>query len=283
MIETEILSGRAVDEAMSGYVRSEVEELGKRGILPTLAVVRVGERGDDIYYERAVIKRSEKLGVAVRSKTLPESATTKELVCLLDKLNADEGVHGVLLFRPLPAQIDDDRVRNTLAPAKDIDGITDLSLAGVFAGTAQGYAPCTAQACVEILDFYGISPEGKKIVVVGRSLVVGKPVAMLLLGRNATVTLAHSRTVELPALVKTADIVIACVGRAQMIDASYLSPNQIIIDVGINVSEGGVVVGDVAADEAMGTAQAITPVPGGVGTVTTATLFKHVVQAAALR
>ena len=275
-----ILQGTEVVEALDAYITSEVALLKKRGIEPALAIVRVGERGDDVTYERGATRHAEKLGVAVRSIVLPEDTTTGSLIEIIESLNADIRVHGVLMFRPLPKHIDEDLVRNTLTPAKDIDGITDLSLAGVFANNATGFAPCTAQACLEILRHFEIEIRGKKAVVIGRSLVVGKPVAMLLLAEHATVTLAHSRTKDLPGMVKGADIVVACVGRAQIIGASYLSPEQIVIDVGINVTNDGSMVGDVNFDEAESVVGALTPVPGGVGAVTTSVLVKHVVQAA---
>lgn len=277
----DILKGAEVVEALNASIETQVAQLKDKGVLPTLAIVRVGERGDDISYERGATKRAETLGVAVKSIVLPESITTEELINTIEDLNADASVHGVLMFRPLPKHIDEDLVRNALAPQKDIDGITDLSLAGVFSDTPTGYAPCTAQACMEILDHFDFDLQGKKVVVVGRSLVVGKPVSMLLLARNCTVTVAHSRTVNLPATVQEADIVIACVGRAQMLDASYLNPGQIVIDVGINVTEEGNLVGDVNTPQAEELVAAITPVPGGVGTVTTSVLVKNVVDAAA--
>lgn len=276
----EILKGAEVVQALNTTIQSGVEDLKGKGVLPTLAILRVGERGDDISYEKGATKRAETLGVEVRSIVLPENVTTLELGEAVEQLNNDDGVHGVLMFRPLPKHIDEDLIRNMLSPAKDIDGITDLSLAGVFSDTTTGYAPCTAQACMEILAHFNYELSGKKVVVVGRSLVVGKPVAMLLLAQNATVTVAHSRTKDLPSVVKEADIVIACVGRAQMLDASYLSSGQVVIDVGINVTEEGNLVGDVNTDEALDIVHAITPVPGGVGTVTTSVLVKNVVDAA---
>ncbi|MDR2035998.1 MAG: bifunctional 5,10-methylenetetrahydrofolate dehydrogenase/5,10-methenyltetrahydrofolate cyclohydrolase [Coriobacteriales bacterium] len=276
----QILKGAEVVKALNEQIVADSKALKERGVEPTLAVVRVGQRGDDISYENGAIKRAQELGVAVRSVVLPDNSTTALLVETLEDLNANPGVHGVLMFRPLPKHIDEDLVRNTLVPQKDIDGITDLSLAGVFANTATGFAPCTAQACMEILRHYGFELRGRKAVVVGRSLVIGKPVAMLLLAEHATVTLAHSQTVDLPEVVSEADLVIACVGRAQMINADYLAPGQVVIDVGINVSEDGALVGDVATQEAEAIVEAVTPVPGGVGTVTTSVLFKHVVQAA---
>lgn len=279
-MSAKILKGAEVIEAMNAEMASEVEALKASGVNPTLAILRVGERGDDISYERGATKRAEKVGVAVHNVVLPQDVSQEDLIAAIEKLNNDDQVHGVLMFRPLPSHIDEDTVRNLLDPAKDIDGITDMSLAGVFAGNDTGYAPCTAQACMEILEFFDYDLKGKNAVVVGRSLVVGKPVAMMLLGKNATVTVAHSRTQNLPEIVASADIVIACVGRAEMVNAPYLSADQVVIDVGINVTEEGNLVGDVDFAAAETTVAAVTPVPGGVGTVTTSTLIKHVVNAA---
>jgi methylenetetrahydrofolate dehydrogenase (NADP+)/methenyltetrahydrofolate cyclohydrolase len=275
-----VLKGSEVTEALNERISLDVEALKDRGIEPTLAILRVGERGDDISYEKGATKRAEKVGVAIKNVILPLDVSEDALINEVLMLNADDSVHGVLMFRPLPEHINEDKVRNLLAPAKDIDGLTDLSLAGVFAGISTGFAPCTPAACMEILDYFEVDCKGKKAVVVGRSLVVGKPAAMMLLDRQATVTVAHSRTVDLPSVVRQADIVIACVGRAKMIDASYLSDGQIVIDVGINVLEDGSLSGDVDYAAAETIVEAITPVPGGVGTVTTSMLMKHVVEAA---
>ena len=199
------------------------------------------------------------------------------------QLNVDDSIHGILMFRPLPKHLDEDAVVAAMDPAKDIDGITAGSMAGVFMGTKQGFAPCTAQACMEILDHYGIDCTGKKAVVVGRSLVVGKPAAMMLIAKNATVTICHTRTVDMPAVVKEADIVIVAAGRPGVIDGRYLAPGQIVIDVGINVNEEGKLCGDVLYEEAEPVVDMITPVPGGVGSVTTSVLVGHVVEAAMRR
>ena len=275
-----VFKGSEVTEALNERIALDTQALQAKGIDPTLAILRVGERGDDISYEKGATKRAEKVGVSIKNVILPADVSEEALINEVLLLNADESVHGVLMFRPLPEHINEDKVRNLLAPAKDVDGITDLSLAGIFAGINTGFAPCTPSACMEILDYYEVDCKGKKAVVVGRSLVVGKPAAMMLLDRNATVTMAHSRTVDLPAVVRQADIVIACVGRAKMIDASYLSDGQIVIDVGINVLEDGSLSGDVDYEAAEAIVEAITPVPGGVGTVTTSVLMKHVVEAA---
>jgi methylenetetrahydrofolate dehydrogenase (NADP+)/methenyltetrahydrofolate cyclohydrolase len=220
------------------------------------------------------------VGVGIKQVVFPEDVSEESLLNAIADLNADDGVHGVLMFRPLPPHINGDTVRNALDPRKDVDGITDLSLAGVFVGSDIGYAPCTAQACMEILDHFGYELKGKRAVVVGRSLVVGKPLAMMLLERHATVSIAHSRTTDLPNLCQSADVLIACVGRAQMLGADYVSPQQIVIDVGINVDEDGSLVGDVDFAAAERIVSSITPVPGGVGTVTTSVLMKNVARAA---
>ena len=276
----QILTGAEVVETLNEQIVAEIELLKGRGVQPTLAIIRVGERGDDIAYERGAGRLAERLGVAVRSIVLPEETTTSLLAQTVESLNGDRNIHGVLMFRPLPAHIDEGLVRNALVPQKDIDGITDLSLAGVFTDHPTGFAPCTAQACMEILAHFAIELKGKKAVVIGRSLVVGKPVAMMLLAEHATVTIAHSRTLDLQDIVREADLVIACVGQAHLIDGSFLSPGQVVIDVGINVAEEGYLVGDVVFEEAAAVVGAVSPVPGGVGTVTTSVLMKHVVSAA---
>ena len=275
-----VLKGSDVVEAMNVQIAEGAEFLKEKGIVPLLAILRVGERGDDVSYERGAIKRAEKVGVATKNVIFPENVAQEDLLAAIEDLNNDQAVHGVLIFRPLPTHIDEDAVCNALDPKKDVDGITDLSLAGVFSGNNTGYAPCTAQACMEIIDHFGYQLKGKNVVVIGRSLVVGKPLAMMLLGRHATVTIAHSRTENLAQIAAAADVVIACVGRAQMVDESYLSQGQIVIDVGINVTSEGALVGDVDFESAQAVVEAITPVPGGVGTVTTSTLMKHVVEAA---
>ena len=276
-----ILKGADVVSALNERNALQVEALKKCGVKPQLAIVRLGKREDEIAYERGAIKRCESAGVSVRQFIFPEDATQERLIALIETLNTDEDIHGVLLLRPLPAHIDDDVVRNALDPRKDIDGITDSAAAGVFTSRAASFVPCTSHACMEILDYFGIEPLGKKALVIGRSLVVGKPTAMMLLDRNATVTIAHSHTADLAELTRNADIVIVCVGCAQMIGVEYLRRGQVIIDVGINVDEAGLLVGDVDFEAAEGIVDAITPVPGGVGTVTTSVLVKHVIQAAA--
>ncbi len=275
-----ILKGAAVTAALNQSLTERTSALKEKGILPTLAIVRVGERGDDISYEKGAIKRCEKIGVGVKQFLLPADVPEETLLATIEEINADPAIHGCLLFRPLPGHIDGERVRRALAPQKDVDGITDGSLAGVFSGTGEGYPPCTAQACMEILDHYGYPLQGKKAVVVGRSLVVGKPAAMLLLQKNATVTVCHTRTADMPALCREAEVLIVAAGKAGVVGKEYLSPGQVVIDVGIHVLEDGKLTGDVKFEEAEPIVEAITPVPGGVGTVTTSVLVKHVVEAA---
>ena len=275
-----ILKGAPVVAAMNEANTARCAALAAKGITPTLAVVRVGEREDDLSYERGVMTRCGKVGVAVRQFLLPADATQDALLEVLEKINADKSIHGCLLFRPLPRQFDDRTIRAALAPEKDIDGITDGSLAGVFTNTALGYPPCTAQACLEILKYYDIPLSGKRAVVVGRSLVVGKPAAMMLDRENATVTICNSRTQNLPALCKEADVVVVAMGKRGFIGADCLREGQTVVDVGIHVGDDGKLCGDVRFAEAEPVVEAITPVPGGVGTVTTSVLVGHVVEAA---
>lgn len=275
-----ILKGAPVVAAMNEQTVALCEALKAENIFPTLAIVRVGEREDDISYERGVTKRCEKIGVAVKKFLLPADATQEALLAVIDEINKDDGLHGCLLFRPLPKWMDDQTIRAALKPEKDVDGITDQSLAGVFTNVETGFPPCTAQACVEILDYYKVPLSGKRVTVVGRSLVVGKPAAMMLDRRNATVTMCHSRTHDLPAVCREADVVVVAMGRMGAVDASCLRAGQTVVDVGIHVNEEGKLCGDVKFAEAEAVVDAITPVPGGVGTVTTSVLVKHVVEAA---
>lgn len=278
-----ILKGAPVVAAMNEANAALCAKLKEKGIVPTLAVVRIGEREDDLSYERGVIARCGKVGVEVKQYLLAQDATQEQLLDVIAQINAEDTIHGCLLFRPLPKQFDDRIVRAALAPEKDVDGITDGSLAGVFTNTDLGYAPCTAQACMEILNYYNIPLAGKRAVVVGRSLVVGKPVAMMLDRENATVTLCNSRTQALPELCRQADILVVAMGKAAAVGAEHLCAGQTVVDVGIHVNAEGKLCGDVCFDQAEPVVQAVTPVPGGVGTVTTSVLVGHVVQAAAKR
>ena len=277
----EVLKGMPVAKAISEELKARSEALQAKGVTPTLAIFRVGERGDDLSYERGAMKRAEQTGVAVKNVVLPADVDSETFFKALDDLNHDKTVHGILMFRPLPKQLDGEKARQMLAPEKDVDGCTDGSLAGVFANAKVGFPPCTAQAAMEILKFYGIDPKGKKAAVIGRSLVIGRPVAMMLMHANATVTICHTRTVDVPSITKEADIVIAASGQMESVGAEYVSAGQTVIDVGIGWNEAkGKLCGDVKFEEAEPVVAAITPVPGGVGSVTTAVLCKHVIEAA---
>lgn len=275
-----LLNGAPVATALKDRQLADVSALKSEGIIPTLAIIRVGEREDDIAYERSAAKRAEGAGVAVAHYRLSGDAAQDQLLDVVEQINKDRSIHGALLFRPLPKQMDDEVVRNALVPEKDIDGIGNGSLAGVFAGTNKGFAPCTAQACIKILDHYGYNLKGKKATVIGRSLVVGKPVAMMLMEKNATVTICHTRTVDMPAVCRKAEIFIVAAGSAKVVDKNYFAPGQIVIDVGINVDANGNMCGDADFEAAEPIVEAITPVPGGVGTVTASILVENVITAA---
>lgn len=275
-----LLKGAPVASALNEKTKARAAALRGRGVVPTLALVRVGENDADVYYERGAIKRCNSLGIETKSVLLPQDVTQEELLAHIRALNGDPSVHGVLIFRPLPRHISDATVCAALAPEKDVDGITDGSLAGVFTGSGRGFCPCTAQGCAEILDFYGIDCTGKRAVVMGRSLVIGKPVSQLLLARNATVTVCHTRTRDLPSETRRADIIVAAVGHLNSLTAQHVSPGQIVVDVGINTDSQGKMRGDADFEAVEPIVSAITPVPGGVGSVTTAVLASHTVTAA---
>jgi len=273
------LRGMPVVKQIAADAALQVEELKKKGIEPKLAVVRVGEREDDLSYERGLLKRFDAVGALVESVVFPVDVTQEELEEGIKKLNEDDKVHGILVFRPLPKHLDEEVIKEMVTEMKDVDCMGSANTAHVFAQDGKGHAPCTPQAVIEMLDFYGYDLTGKKAVVVGRSMVVGKPLAQMLLKKNATVTICHTKTADLRAEVKAADFVFACAGVAKMLDASYISEGQVVIDVGINVMDGKLC-GDVDYESVSEIAAAATPVPGGVGTVTTSVLLKHVLVSA---
>ena len=277
------LLGKEVNEKLNARIIAECEELKARGVNPTLAIVRCGERPDDLSYEKGATKRAEALGVAVEKFLLPEDVSKEELLRTIDAINANDQIHGVLMFRPLPKHLkaDQDEICNRLDPRKDVDGMTNGSNAGVFMGKELGFATCTPAACMEILDHYGIDCTGKKAVVLGRSLVVGKPAAMMLLAKNATVTVCHTKTRDVAAVAREADILVSAAGVLKSLTKDYVCPGQVVIDVSINWDEAkGGIAGDAVYDEVEPIVEAITPVPGGVGAVTTSVLIGHVVEAA---
>lgn len=275
-----ILNGKDVVAALNGRIRNRVEALKGAGVYPTLGIVRVGEREDDIAYERGAMKRCETIGVNVERFLLPADVSQDGLIEVIEGINGNNAIHGVLLFRPLPKHIDDEAVRLALAPEKDVDGITDVSMAGVFANTDKGFPPCTAKACMELLEYYGYELKGKRVTVVGRSLVVGKPVSLMLQAKHATVTMCHTRTADLPGECRKAEILVVAAGKAGVADKNFVAPGQVVVDVGINFNESGNLVGDVEFAGVEPIVDAITPVPGGIGTVTTSVLVDHVVIAA---
>lgn len=278
----EILKGAAVTAALNEKMTAKVTQLKEKGVIPTLAILRVGERPDDLSYEKGATKRCASVGVEVKNTVLPADVSQEDFDQALQQLNEDDSVHGILMFRPLPAQLDNEKARQMLRPEKDVDGCTDGSLAGVFTNTNTGFPPCTAQAAMEILDYYGIDCKGKRAAVIGRSLVVGRPAAMMLMHKDATVTICHTKTLDMPSVTRQADILIVCAGKMETIGAGYLREGQVVVDVGIGWNEEkGKLCGDVKFEEAEPVVSAVTPVPGGVGTVTTSVLVSHVVEAAA--
>lgn len=279
----QVLKGAPVAAALTESLRAETAALRERGIAPCLAIVRIGERESDAAYVRGAMKRCETVGIAVKMCALRADASQEEVVAALRALGAAEEVHGILLLRPLPPGMDDAAVRAALPPEKDVEGVTDGAMALLYAGRREGFAPCTAEACLALLRHYGIPMAGKHAVVIGRSLVVGRPAAHLLLGENATVTVCHSKSEGLAEICRTADILIAAAGREGLIGREHLRAGQTVLDVGIHVHEDGSMCGDVRFDEAAGIVDAITPVPGGVGAVTSAILASHVVRAVARR
>lgn len=282
------LLGKEVTAAMNEKLQAKVAELKEKGVTPKLGIIRCGENPSDLSYEKGAMSRAALIGVEVERFLLPEDVTKEALIAQIEALNADASIHGVLLFRPLPKHLKDvqSEICNHLRPEKDIDCMTDLSNAGVFMGKQLGFAPCTPQACMEILDYYGIDCKGKTAVVIGRSLVVGRPAAMMLMQRNATVTICHTKTVDTASIARQADILVTSAGVLNSLTADYVRPGQIVIDVSINwdptkkVGKGGIAGdADFAAVEPI--VEAVTPVPGGVGAVTTSVLIGHVVEAAA--
>ena len=286
-----LLLGKEVTDALNEKLMERTAALKEQGIIPTLAIIRCGANPSDLSYEKGATKRAELVGVAVKKYELPEDVTKEALMATIDEINGDDSVHGVLMFRPLPKHLkaDQDEICNRLDPKKDVDCMTDLSNAGVFEGHKDlGYAPCTPEACMEILDYYGIDCKGKSAVVIGRSLVVGKPAAMMLMGKNATVTVCHTKTVNTAEVARSADILVSAAGVLGSLTKEYVRPGQVVIDVSINWdpnkvnSKGGkgAIAGDAVFEEVEPVVEAITPVPGGVGSVTTSVLMKHVVEAA---
>lgn len=274
------LRGKKVSDGIKEYVSKELETLS---FVPKLAIVRVGENPDDMSYERGATKKLKSFGLDVASYVFPQDISDEAFKKAFKDINEDDEVTGILLLRPLPRSINEKDIENMIDPKKDLDGISPINIAKVFAGDTTGFSPCTAEAVIEVLKAYDIELTGKRVTVVGRSMVVGKPVSMLLLKENATVTMTHTRTVDLKKTCSDAEIVIAAAGCAKMLNSDYCGQDAVMIDVGINVDENGKLCGDVDYATLDGKASAATPVPGGVGTITTAVLAKHLIQAAKMR
>lgn len=274
------LRGKKVSDGIKEYVSKELETLS---FVPKLAIIRVGENPDDMSYERGATKKLKSFGLDVASYVFPQDISDEAFKKAFKDINEDDEVTGILLLRPLPRTINEKDIENMIDPKKDLDGISPINIAKVFAGDTTGFSPCTAEAVIEVLKAYDIELTGKRVTVVGRSMVVGKPMSMLLLKENATVTMTHTRTVDLKKTCSDAEIVVAAAGRAKMLNSDYCGQDAVMIDVGINVDENGKLCGDVDYATLDGKASAATPVPGGVGTVTTAVLAKHLIQAAKMR
>lgn len=277
----EILKGLPVANAINEKLMEQVKSI--EGPLPHLAIIRVGERPDDCSYERGAVKKMDKVGVRCTTYTFNADIDNETFQAEFDKINENPDIDGILMLRPLPKQLDEKQIENKIDPRKDLDGISPLNLAKVYAGDESGYAPCTAEAVIEMLDYAGIDIKGKRVTVVGRSLVIGKPVSMLLMKRNATVTVCHTKTVDMAGTCKNAEILVAAAGSARMIKKEYVADGAVVIDVGINVDDEGNLCGDVDFDAISDIAAIATPVPGGVGSVTTSVLAKHLVKAAMAR
>lgn len=273
-----ILKGKPVADSMQAALSEKAHELRKKGIIPKLCIIRVGERSDDIAYETGAVKKMTATGIEADRVILNASCTQEELEEVMKEKNSDEEVHGILMLRPLPAHLDEKKITQMISPEKDVDCMNPATLAGIFEPSDGLKTPCTPQAVIEMLRYYDIEMTGKKVAVLGRSSVIGKPVALLLLNENATVTICHSKTADLRETVREADIVISAMGRAKMIDGSYIREGATLIDVGINTDEDGKLCGDADFESAEKVAGAISPVPGGVGSVTTTILAKNLLS-----
>ncbi|MDO4772151.1 MAG: bifunctional 5,10-methylenetetrahydrofolate dehydrogenase/5,10-methenyltetrahydrofolate cyclohydrolase [Bacillota bacterium] len=274
-----LLKGIDCANRISEELMPEIQALKASGVNPCLAILRIGENPDDLAYERGIEKRFAKLDLSIKKFVLDAGASQDAVLQAIDEINGDDSLQGALLFRPFPKEMDDELIRNALRPEKDLDGISDGSLAGIFTNSKQGFAPCTPEACVALLKHYGYEIAGKNITVLGRSLVIGKPVSMMLLNEHASVTICHSKTKEIREHCKRADIVIGAIGKAEFIDGSFVGRDQVFLDVGINVDAEGKLLGDIKLDEVEAAAEAISPVPGGVGSITTSILASHLVEA----
>ncbi|HEY5921846.1 MAG TPA: bifunctional methylenetetrahydrofolate dehydrogenase/methenyltetrahydrofolate cyclohydrolase FolD [Kofleriaceae bacterium] len=277
-----VIDGKAVAAKLRGEVATAAAALKTRGIQPTLAVVLVGDDPASAVYVRSKTKAAREAGVEPRDHKLPATTTQAELLALVEQLNADRDVDGILVQMPLPAHIDSDAIIRALDPAKDVDGLTATSL-GFLAQGKPVFVPCTPKGCMRLLREVNVDAAGMRAVVLGRSLLVGKPISLLLQNANATVTMCHSRTRDLADEVRRADIVVAAIGKPEMVRGDWIRDGAVVLDVGINRTPDGKLVGDVEFAAAAQRARAITPVPGGVGPMTIACLLENTVEAAKRR
>jgi methylenetetrahydrofolate dehydrogenase (NADP+)/methenyltetrahydrofolate cyclohydrolase len=277
---SKLLSGKEVSQNLLNKLKKNILKLKCEGVTPAAAFIRIGSHRDDMTYQNSILRVCNNIGVTTILHELEDNITTEGLIELITKLNEDNLIHGIMIFRPFPDDIDEELINNTISPEKDVEGMNSVNLAKVFSGVNEGFAPCTATAVMEILDYYKISLKGKHAVILGRSMVVGRPLSMMLLKKDETVTLCHSKTERIDEISRTADVLVAAMGRANVVGADYIKPGAIVIDVGINVDQNGNINGDVNFDEVVNLASMITPVPGGVGSVTTAILIKNIVKAA---
>ena len=278
-VETVKLTGKPVVEHLRGNIKARVAKLKDRNIVPTILIIRVGNKEDDVFYERSILKNCSLLGIEGRVKELPENISMGELIKIIEDANDDESIHGIMMFRPLPEHLNQKEILEKINPKKDIDGMTPVNLEKIFEGDDSGFSPCTPKAVIEMLKYYDIPLQGANVVVAGRSQVVGKPLAMLLLKENATVTICHSKTKNMSSITSNADVVVAAIGKAKFMNEEYFTESSIVIDVGVNDDGNGKICGDVDYDNTFGRVKALSPPTGGVGTITTTILLEQAVKA----
>ncbi|KEI91514.1 bifunctional 5,10-methylenetetrahydrofolate dehydrogenase/5,10-methenyltetrahydrofolate cyclohydrolase [Clostridium botulinum] len=277
---TKILYGNEVALKIKEDLNLRIDKLKEKNIIPKLAILRMGNKQDDIAYERSIIKGCEKLNIETKVEELSEDILEEDFLKLMESLNKEKEIHGILVFRPYPKHLNENIINSSIALNKDVDCMHPLNLERIFEGDLDGFMPCTPEAVIEILRYYDIDLKGKNIVIINRSMVVGKPLSMMALSHNATVTICHSKTIDLPSITKKADIVVTAIGKAKLIKEEYFNEDSIVMDVSINVDENGKLCGDVDFENVKEKVVAITPVPKGVGSVTTTLLLKHIVDAA---
>ncbi|EJE7234448.1 bifunctional 5,10-methylenetetrahydrofolate dehydrogenase/5,10-methenyltetrahydrofolate cyclohydrolase [Clostridium sporogenes] len=277
---TKILYGNEVALKIKEDLKLRIDKLKEKNIIPKLAILRMGNKQDDIAYERSIIKSCEKLNIETKVEELKEDILEEDFLKLMERLNNEKDIHGILVFRPYPQHLNENIINSSISLNKDVDCMHPLNLERIFEGDLDGFMPCTPEAVIEMLKYYDIDLKGKNIVIINRSMVVGKPLSMMSLAHNATVTVCHSKTIDLQSITKKADIVVTAIGKAKLIKEEYFNEDSIVIDVSINVDENGKLCGDVDFENVKEKVGAITPVPKGVGSVTTTLLLKHIVEAA---